>query len=261
MLRLDQLLVTQGLARSRTRAQRLIRNGRVRMGDGGKVLAKPGEKLPHDTPLHVAEDPEERYVSRAGLKLEALLESLNMRLDGKVVLDVGQSTGGFTDCALRFGARHVIGVEVGHAQLDPELRGDVRITCLEGLNARNMANDPRLLDAIAHHAPVGLDLVIMDVSFISQTLILPALRELMPMGGQLLSLVKPQFEVGPGKVNARGIVDDLALLEDVKAKLQHHCSIQGFDILSWGESPILGGDGNRELLLHARRAATTAGDE
>ncbi|MDX1466640.1 MAG: SAM-dependent methyltransferase, partial [Halomonas sp.] len=143
MPRLDQLLVSQGLARSRTRAQRLIRHGRVRLAEGGGPLTKPGEKLPETTDLTVEEDPEERYASRAGLKLEALVEALGLSLSGRLVLDVGQSTGGFTDCALRFGARHVIGVEVGHDQLDAALRDDPRVTCLEGLNARAMANDPR----------------------------------------------------------------------------------------------------------------------
>lgn len=149
MPRLDQLLVSQGLARSRTRAQRLIRHGRVSLAESGKILSKPGEKLPEGVRLAVTEDPEERYVSRAGLKLEALVAALELDLTDRLVLDVGQSTGGFTDCALAFGARHVIGIEVGHGQLDPELRGDPRVTCLEGLNARAMHDEPRLHDALA----------------------------------------------------------------------------------------------------------------
>ena len=120
MMRLDQLLVSQGLANSRTRAQRLIRHGRIRLASNGKPLTKASEKWPEDTRFDVEDDPEERYVSRAGLKLEAVLTTLEMRLDETVVLDIGQSTGGFTDCALRFGARHVIGVEVGHGQLAPD---------------------------------------------------------------------------------------------------------------------------------------------
>lgn len=254
MLRLDQLLVTQGLARSRTRAQRLIRHGRVSLADNGRVLTKPGEKLPDDSRLVITEDPEERYVSRAGLKLEALLELLGMRLDGKVVLDVGQSTGGFTDCALRYGARHVIGVEVGHDQLDAELRGDPRVTCVEGLNARTMSEDEGLRQALAHHAPEGLALAVMDVSFISQTLILPELARLLPPDGELLSLVKPQFEVGAGKVNERGIVTDASLYADVEARIRRCCDECGFTILHWTDSPIRGGDGNREFLLHARHS-------
>jgi len=258
MPRLDQLLVTQGLARSRTRAQRLIRHGRVSLAAGGRVLTRPGEKLPDDTRLAVAEDPEERYVSRAGLKLEALIASLGLDLTGKLILDVGQSTGGFTDCALVHGARHVIGVEVGHDQLDPSLIRDPRVTCLEGLNARAMTADPRLRAALEAQGAGGPDLAVMDVSFISQTLILPELAFLLPPGGQLASLVKPQFEVGPGGVTARGLVNDPARYVEVEAKIRACCATQGLAIRHWQESPLLGGDGNREFLLHAVREALPA---
>nr|WP_298412561.1 TlyA family RNA methyltransferase [uncultured Halomonas sp.] len=254
MMRLDQLLVAQGLVRSRTRAQRLIRNGRVTLeSDRDKVLMKPGERLPEDTGLVLADDEQERYVSRAGLKLEALLSALQLNLESVVVLDVGQSTGGFTDCALRHGAAHVIGIEVGHDQLDPALREDARVTCLEGVNARAMANDPQVLAAIDQHAPEGIAMAVMDVSFISQTLILPALSRMLASSGELLSLVKPQFEVGPGRVDNRGIVRDDTCYTQVEERIRASCREQDFDILSWRDSPILGGDGNREFLLHARR--------
>ncbi|MCG6657296.1 TlyA family RNA methyltransferase [Halomonas campisalis] len=258
MPRLDQLLVTQGLARSRTRAQRLIRHGRVRLADTGRILAKPGEKLPDDVALTVEEDPEERYVSRAGLKLEALIEALGLDLSGRLVLDVGQSTGGFTDCALRFGARHVIGVEVGHDQLDPALVDDPRVTCLEGLNARAMAAEPRLREVFVAQGAEGPDLAVMDVSFISQALILPEIAALLSPGGELLSLVKPQFEVGPGGVNARGLVTDPARYAEVEATLRACCQAQGLAVLHWQDSPLRGGDGNREFLLHAVREAPAA---
>ncbi|MEC9482661.1 MAG: TlyA family RNA methyltransferase [Halomonas sp.] len=254
MMRLDQLLVAQGLVRSRTRAQRLIRHGRVSLADDpARTLTKPGEKLPEDVSLRVAEDAEERYVSRAGLKLEALLDTLSLKLDGRLVLDVGQSTGGFTDCALRHGAAHVIGIEVGHDQLDAELRRDPRVTCLEGLNARAMRNDPRLLATLQNQAPRQVSVAVMDVSFISQTLILPELGHLLPRGAELLSLVKPQFEVGPGKVDPRGIVVDAALYIEVERRIRTCCTAHGFDVQAWRDSPILGGDGNREFLLHAVR--------
>ena len=251
--RLDQLLLAQGLARSRTRAQRLIRHGRVRLAEGGRVLTRPGEKLPEDARLVVEEDPEERYVSRAGLKLEALIETLGLDLTDRLVLDVGQSTGGFTDCALRFGARHVIGVEVGHDQLAPELRADPRVTCLEGLNARAMADEARLEAAFAAQGATGPELAVMDVSFISQTLILPQLAALLPPGGELASLVKPQFEVGPGGVNARGLVTDPERYREVEARIRACCADCDLDIRHWQESPLRGGDGNREFLLHAVR--------
>lgn len=254
MMRLDQLLVAQGLVRSRTRAQRLIRHGRVSLADTpSRALTKPGEKLPEASRLVITEDAEERYVSRAGLKLEALLDTLKLRLDGRLVLDVGQSTGGFTDCALRHGASHVIGVEVGHDQLDAELRSDPRVTCLEGLNARAMADDARLNAAIERHAPARVSVAMMDVSFISQTLILPELGCLLSHDAELLSLVKPQFEVGPGKVDNRGLINDAHLYADVEARIRACCDEHGFDVLTWRDSPILGGDGNREFLLHARR--------
>jgi len=252
MTRLDQLLVSQGLARSRTRAQRLIRHGRVSRLADGKVLTRPGEKCPADLALRVEEDPEERYVSRAGLKLEAVIETLGLSLHGLTTLDVGQSTGGFTDCALRSNAAHVIGVEVGHDQLDASLRSDPRVTCLEGLNARAMARDPRLLGAIADHGPIAL--AVMDVSFISQTLILPEIAALLAPGTRLVSLVKPQFELGPGGVDARGLVIDPTRYAEVEARIRDACSACGFIIENWQDSPILGGDGNREFLLLARRA-------
>lgn len=254
MMRLDQLLLTLGLARSRTRAQRLIRHGRVTLEDAPqRPLTKPGEKVPDDSRLVIAEDAEERYVSRAGLKLEALLDALELRLDGRVVLDVGQSTGGFTDCALARGAVHVIGIEVGHDQLDPTLRNDARVTCLEGLNARAMAGDARLHAAIERCSPLRPTAAVMDVSFISQTLIVPQLAQLLAGGGELLSLVKPQFEVGPGNVDARGIVSDARLYVGVEARIHACCAEHGFSVEAWRESPIRGGDGNREFLLHARR--------
>ncbi|MGQ4877489.1 TlyA family RNA methyltransferase [Billgrantia sp. LNSP4103-1] len=253
MPRLDQLLVSLGLARSRTRAQRLIRHGRVSLADTGRILSKPGEKLPAETNLAVAEDAEERYVSRAGLKLEALVEALKLDLKEKLVLDVGQSTGGFSDCVLSFGARHVIGVEVGHGQLDPELRGDPRITCLEGMNARSMASEPRLREALIVQGVTAPDLAVMDVSFISQTLILPEIAALLRPGGELLSLVKPQFEVGPGGVNSRGIVTDPRRHAEVEAAIRRCCTVHDLAIDHWQQSPIAGSDGNREFLLHAVR--------
>lgn len=246
-------MIQQGLARSRTRAQRLIRHGRVRLADTDRVLSRPGEKLPEDTRLAVEDDPEDRYVSRAGLKLEALIEALGVDLTGKRVLDVGQSTGGFTDCVLRYGASRVIGVDVGHDQLDAELRNDPRVTCLEGLNARNLSSDPRLQEALARQASDGLDLVVMDVSFISQTLILPEIAAVLPPGGELLSLVKPQFEVGPGGVNTRGLITEPARYADVEATIRTCCQQVGLDVLHWQQSPLLGGDGNREFLLAACR--------
>ncbi|GHC31576.1 TlyA family RNA methyltransferase [Aidingimonas halophila] len=253
MQRLDQLLVTQGLARSRSRAQRLIRQGFVSLGDTGRLLTKPSERLNDGSPLVVADAPEERYISRAGLKLDALIQHTAISVTGRTALDVGQSTGGFTDCLLQHGAAHVIGIEVGHGQLASLLSNDDRITVLEGINARAMTRSPLLQDALARHASTGLDLAVMDVSFISQTLILPELARLLTPGGELLSLVKPQFELGPGQVNERGIITGDTALLTVESRLRDYCHENGFDVLCWIDSPIQGGDGNREFLLHARR--------
>ncbi|OLO03727.1 TlyA family RNA methyltransferase [Salinicola socius] len=248
MKRLDQLVTVH--VRSRTRAQRLIRQGHVSIDAGGgwRVVTKPGEKLPETTELRIAEAPEERYVSRAGLKLEALLETMGRRLDGFTVLDIGQSTGGFSDCALRYGAKRIVGIEVGHDQLDVSLRDDDRVTCLEGVNARQLPSTR--LETLA---PEGFDAVVMDVSFISQTLILPEIARVLRAGGELYSLVKPQFEVGPGKVDSRGIVRDAGLYRGVADTLHQACDSLGLDIDHWQESPIQGGDGNHEFLLHALR--------
>ncbi|MGO2240820.1 MAG: TlyA family RNA methyltransferase [Halomonas sp.] len=252
MIRLDQLLVSLGLANSRTRAQRLIRHGRVSLANSGRVLTKVSEKWPDTTRFIVEDDPEERYVSRAGLKLEGVLTALGLRFDGCVVLDIGQSTGGFTDCALRFGARHVIGVEVGHGQLAEKLRTDTRVTCLEGLNARHMSSATALTHALAEQP---IHVAIMDVSFISQTLILPEIAALLPPDGQLISLVKPQFELSPGALDKRGVVRDATLFADVEASIRGACHDCGLTIRHWQESPITGSDGNREFLLHAATKA------
>ncbi|RBI65357.1 TlyA family rRNA (cytidine-2'-O)-methyltransferase [Vreelandella sulfidaeris] len=252
MMRLDQLLVSQGLTSSRTRAQRLIRHGRVRLAENGKPLTKVSEKWPEDTCFEMEDDAEERYVSRAGLKLEAVLIALELRFDDCVVLDIGQSTGGFTDCALRFGACHVIGVEVGHGQLAAELRNDPRVTCLEGLNARSMSS-AKALNSLLTVQPI--DSAVMDVSFISQTLIIPEIAALLPAGGQLISLVKPQFELTPGALDKRGIVRNAKHYAEVEANIRSACAACALAIHHWQESPITGGDGNREFLLHAVKVA------
>ncbi|WP_350028342.1 TlyA family RNA methyltransferase [Larsenimonas salina] len=250
LIRADQLLVVQGLARSRTRAQRLIRNHRVFIEHQGAWVAvtKVSEKLADTTVFYIETDPEERFVSRAGLKLDALLAQSGVSLKGLVVLDVGQSTGGFTDCALHHGAASVIGVEVGHDQLVEPLKSDPRVTCLEGINARTLTQE-----TLSAYAPNGPDAVVMDVSFISQTLILPALAALMRPGTPLLSLVKPQFELSPEAINTKGLVRTHAAYDDVRARVLTCCQTHGLSPELWIDSPITGGDGNREFLLYARR--------
>ncbi len=250
MQRLDILLVERGLADTRTRAQRLIKDGRVQAELGQwQTLTKPGFKLAEDTPLQVEARDEDRFVSRGALKLQHILQALALDPKGLTAIDVGQSTGGFTDCLLQSGVARVVGIEVGHDQLHSSLRADERVTCLEGHNARELKTELRDYTPDAR----GFDLAVMDVSFISQRLILPSLAPLIRPGGWLLTLVKPQFEVGPQHIGKGGIVRDSALYQSVRDSVEACCLEQGLQPLYWDESPIKGGDGNREFLLGARQ--------
>ncbi|WP_347329893.1 TlyA family RNA methyltransferase [Marinimicrobium locisalis] len=250
MERLDKVLVAQGLAQTRTQAQRLIDAGRVsaRLSGAWQVVRKPGLKIPEEAELRAQPGEEERYASRGGLKLWGALERTGVSMADQVVLDVGQSTGGFTDCALQAGAAKVVGVDVGREQLIPALRRDPRVVCLEGINARALP-----ADALLGEASGGFDRVVMDVSFISQTLILPGLPAVMKPGAQLLSLVKPQFEVGREGIGKGGIVRDPRLYGEVEARLRACCESLGFEVRDYFDSPIKGGDGNREFFLSAVR--------
>lgn len=245
LIRADLLLVARGLAPSRTAAQNLIETERVRAD--GKPVTKASQKLDTDIPLHVESDPADRFVSRGGLKLAGALAQTGLNVQGMTALDVGISTGGFTDCLLQAGVRRVIGVEVGHGQLHPRLLADARVIQFEGVNARHLT--PEL---IAPSLDAPLDLVVGDISFISLTLVLPALRAMLPVGGKLLFLVKPQFEVGPGNLGKGGIVKNEGLYPEVKARIVEAARSCGFEVLDYLESPIKGGDGNREFFLFAQ---------
>ncbi|MFZ2266041.1 MAG: TlyA family RNA methyltransferase [Azonexus sp.] len=243
MARADQLLVENGLAASRTAAQRLIAAGRVSWSGG--LVKKPALDLPSETTLIVQSDPEDRFVSRGGLKLAGALAETGIHASGKLCLDVGQSTGGFSDCLLQDGASQVVGVDVGHGQLSRRLFGEARLTAIEGINCRAlMAAD------LAEHFPAGgFDLIVGDVSFISMTLILPQLPALLAAGGDILVLIKPQFEVGPANVGKNGIVRDTALYGEVESKLRQCAGHLGLEVRAWLDSPITGGDGNREFFI------------
>ncbi len=251
MQRLDMLLVERGLTDSRSRAQRLIKQGRVRAELGQwQVVTKPGLKLETDTPLQVEADIEDQYVSRGALKLLHIMEALNIDPKGLTAIDVGQSTGGFTDCLVQADIAKVVGIEVGHDQLHPRLREDSRVICLEGYNARTLSTN--LLEHTQNQQ--GFDVAVMDVSFISQTLILPGLAKLIRPDGWLLTLVKPQFEVGPEHIGKGGLVKDATLYPKVRARIEQCCREHGLEPTYWDESPIQGGDGNREFLLGALRS-------
>ena len=246
IMRADQLLVERGLAASRSQAQRLIASG-VRWFDGAawKPVAKNGDVLPPAAQLELLDTAEARYVSRGGLKLEGALRAAGLDVRGWRCLDVGQSTGGFTDCLLQQGAARVTGVDVGHGQLHEKLRSDPRVVAIEKLNARELGADQ-----------VGgdFDLGTGDLSFISLTLVLPALAPLLKPQGHLLMLAKPQFELQPGQVGKGGVVRDPALYAQVEQRLRAACAALGLPVRGWYDSPIAGGDGNREFFLHCQRS-------
>jgi 23S rRNA (cytidine1920-2'-O)/16S rRNA (cytidine1409-2'-O)-methyltransferase len=245
--RADQLLVESGLAASRTAAQRLIAAGRVSWSGG--TIVKPALDLPPETPLRIESAPEDRFVSRGGLKLAGALVETGIAIAGKYCLDIGQSTGGFTDCLLQAGAAHVVGVDVGHGQLHRQLSDNPRITAIEGINCRALTAD----DLGAALPAPGFDLIVGDVSFISMTLILPQLPTLLAADGDLLLLVKPQFEVGPANVGKGGIVRDPALYPEVEHKLCNCAANLKLTVKGWLDSPITGGDGNREFFIWLKK--------
>lgn len=250
MKRLDVLLVERGLAASRSQAQRLIDVGAVLWQDGleWRRASKASHKLPKGQLLKITPGSEAAYVSRGGIKLAGALAQSGIDPSGWVVLDVGQSTGGFTDCLLQAGARQVVGVDVGHDQLARRLRDHPNVVCYEGVNARALPSE------LLQHTDGGFDLVVMDVSFISQTLILPGLVAMLKPGGYVLSLVKPQFEVGQAGIGKGGIVRDEQLYEGVENILRGCCAQLGLSVMGYFPSSITGGDGNREFFICAQNA-------
>ncbi|MCA1592187.1 MAG: TlyA family RNA methyltransferase [Acidobacteria bacterium] len=243
--RIDRILVERGLAPSRTRAQALVMAGVVLVGE--QRVEKSSETFPPDAEVRVrgGDDPASRYVGRGALKLDKALDEFAVDARGLVCLDVGASTGGFTDCLLQRGARRVVAVDVGHNQIDWSLRTDPRVEVREGVNARYLA--PEEFDE-------KFDLAVMDVSFISATKVLPALVPLLKEGGRVIVLIKPQFEVGRGEVGKGGVVSDTAqharVIEEVNASARELC-LQVRGII---ESPIRGADGNREFLALYEKA-------
>jgi len=295
-MRIDQLLVQRGLASTRSQAQRLIADGvEWRQGEAWRRVVKNGDDVVPGAELRLLNDAEARFVSRGGLKLAFALQQVGLSVEGLACMDVGQSTGGFTDCLLQSGARTVVGVDVGSAQLHPALRSDARVLCVEKVNARALTaqdivdayarsvgedgafeqdNDADLdaddsddadadLDSDAGdggHAgqlfaasefSTAFDLVVADLSFISQTLVLPAVVPMLKSGGTLLTLVKPQFELQPGQVGKGGIVRDPEMYAVVEARLRQSCADLGLRVTHWFDSPIAGGDGNREFFIGA----------
>jgi 23S rRNA (cytidine1920-2'-O)/16S rRNA (cytidine1409-2'-O)-methyltransferase len=303
-MRADLFLVDRGHATTRSQAQRLIASGvqwRVDEAVAWKRVAKNGDEIPGNAELQILDTTEAKYISRGGLKLEGALKSTALSVSGLRCLDIGQSTGGFTDCLLQHGAALVVGVDVGHGQLHGSLRADERVVCIEGVNARSLTAD----DLVEHHrrallgedadgdeSPYGSyafgdddeddgydddgddqgdeedDAQESDAetgadpdAFISLTLVLPAVVRLLKPEGHLLMLVKPQFELQPGQIGKGGIVRDPVHFEFVEQRLRGACAALGLDVRAWLESPIAGGDGNREFFIHAQKGAQVIGED
>jgi 23S rRNA (cytidine1920-2'-O)/16S rRNA (cytidine1409-2'-O)-methyltransferase len=344
-MRADQLLVHRGLASTRAQAQRLISSGvqwlklshhhtaqgatsTAEIGASSSAasatqsstlywqrIAKNGDILPDDAQIELLNDAEARYVSRGGLKLEGALQQLGLSVKGSTCLDVGQSTGGFTDCLLQLGAARVVGVDVGFGQLHDKLRSDERVLCFERVNARepgaiateiakllagedeeagdefdsefdddnddqynddrteftpkNIATQSTNTPASMQNAEINYDIfeaefvaefdfIVGDLSFISQTLVLPAIAPLLKPNGCLVMLVKPQFELNFGQVGKGGIVREAALYEQVEKRVREAYAEEGLTVHAWLESPIQGGDGNREFFIHATKTEVSA---
>lgn len=287
-MRADLFLVEHGHAATRSQAQRLIASGvqwRPEADAAWKKVAKNGDEIPPGAELQLLDTTEAKYISRGGLKLEGALKATGLSVAGLRCLDIGQSTGGFTDCLLQHGAVQVVGVDVGHGQLHGSLREDSRVVCIEGVNARSMtaqdlvaghAGDMDVDDGFDDHdvesddeseqdespaIDANFDFLTGDLSFISLTLVLPAVVRLLKPGGDLLMLVKPQFELQPGQIGKGGIVRDAAHFEFVEKRLRDACAALGLEVKAWLESPIEGGDGNREFFIQAVKGKDVAGED
>jgi 23S rRNA (cytidine1920-2'-O)/16S rRNA (cytidine1409-2'-O)-methyltransferase len=242
--RLDELLVERGLAESRSKAQAVILAGKVRVGEGDAARRdhKPGDRIA--AAATVALDEPEPYVGRGGHKLAAALDAFGIDPAGKVALDVGASTGGFTDVLLQRGARHVYALDVGRGQLAESLRRDARVTSMERTNARTLT---------ASSLPEPIDLAVIDVSFISLDKVLGPVASTLTGIADIVALVKPQFEAGRDQVGKGGIVSDPDVHEAVLALVTDAAAATAFSRLAMTPSPITGAEGNREFFLHLRR--------
>ncbi len=243
--RIDTLLAERGLAGSRTSAAESVRAGRVRVGADGPIVSKPSQLVADDAELLLVEPPP--FVSRGGVKLANALDTFGLDVTGLDCLDAGASTGGFTDCLLKRGAARVIALDVAHGQLDWGLRNDPRVEVVERRNARDL--DPAQL-------PFAVDLITVDVSFISLAKVLPALARCLTDEGEMLALVKPQFELGPERVGKGGVVRDAAGRRDALRSVALTASTVGLAVSGFASSGLPGPKGNRETFIRLARAAS-----
>ena len=246
--RLDTLLVEKGLVESREKARALILAGQVRVD--GQVVSKAGAPIAGAAHVELT-TPDHPYVGRGGLKLAHALDAFAIPVSGRRALDIGASTGGFTDVLLQRGAQDVIALDVGHNQLDWKLRSDPRVLVREGVNARNLTD---------RDVPHLVDIVTIDVSFISLKHILPQVPKVLTLGADIVALVKPQFEAGRDDVGKGGIVSDPAVHEAVIANVAMDAQSASLVRCGLTPSPITGATGNQEFLMHLRQANATAGD-
>ncbi len=235
-MRIDKLLFLRGLAKSREAAQRMIREGNVALD--GKIITKPSFEAAEECDISIIGQTL-KYVSRGGLKLERALDEFSIDVTGLDCVDIGASTGGFTDCLLKRGAAHVRAVDVGRSQLDKTLESDERVTSFEGVNARYLK--PGDIGGLC-------DMAVCDVSFISLTLILPVISGILSEKGRFVALIKPQFEAGRANIGKNGIVKDRNIHAEVIARVLDSAAECGLHCFALTASPILGGDGNREYL-------------
>ena len=240
--RADTLLAERGLAPSRTAAAATVRAGRVRLAKGGSTVEKPSELVDEKAELVVEEG--EEFVSRGGIKLKNAFEELGVEVPGKKCLDVGASTGGFTDCLLQQGAEMVLAVDVGYGQLDWKLRNDPRVHVIERRNAREL--DPAEL-------PFVPSLATIDVSFISLRKVIPAVARCVSADGSILAMVKPQFELGPARVGKGGVVRDAAELREAVLDVARAAEDAGLAAIGFASSGLPGPKGNRETFVHLAR--------
>jgi 23S rRNA (cytidine1920-2'-O)/16S rRNA (cytidine1409-2'-O)-methyltransferase len=237
--RVDTLLAERGLAGSRTSAAASVRAGQVRVGRGGRRAEKPGQLVAEDAELVVEERP--RYVSRGGVKLENAIRALEVAVEGRACLDVGASTGGFTDCLLQHAAARVVALDVGYGQLDWRLRQDPRTDVIERMNARHLRPED---------LPYAPQLATLDVSFISLTKVLPAVARCLAPGGEILALVKPQFELAREHVGKGGVVRDPADRRAALVSVARAARALGLGVIGFAASGIPGPKGNRESFIH-----------
>ena len=247
--RLDVLLLDRGLVASRERARAIVLAGLVRVD--GQVVSKAGASVAHTAAIELTA-PDHPYVGRGGIKLAHALDVFGITVEGRRGLDIGASTGGFTDVLLQRGARDVIALDVGHNQLDWKLRSDARVHVREGVNARALTSDD---------VPYMVDIVTIDVSFISLSYILPQVPTVLAPGADVVALVKPQFEAGRDEVGKGGIVSDPAVHEAVLTRVAANAESLGFEQHGMTPSPIRGATGNREFLMHWRIRSSRSSSE